>query len=59
MKLKKTEHGVEFTAETAYEKECLEHLANQSQISVSFEDRWNRTGSLKIEGKPHPWDEKK
>lgn len=56
MKIKKTEHGIELIPETPFEKECLVHLARQNSITVKFEDQWDQTGPVKIEGQPHPWD---
>jgi hypothetical protein len=56
MKCKKTEYGVELIPETDHERECLKHLERQSSVTITFEDTWNKTGNLQIEGKPHPWD---
>lgn len=55
MKVKKTEHGIELEPENELEKECLRHIAGKS-LTAKFEDAWNRTGDLKIEFQPHPWD---
>lgn len=56
MKVKKTECGVELEPETLHERECLEHLHRQSQVTMKFDDDWDNTGNLTIEGRPHPWD---
>lgn len=56
MQIKKTEYGVELEAETPYEQECLKHLHRQGRVTMKFDDDWDNTGNLTIEGKPHPWD---
>lgn len=58
MKCKMTECGVELIPENDYEIECLKHLERQNSVSISFQDNWDKTGNLKLEGKPHPWDKK-
>lgn len=58
MKCKKTEHGVELIPESDYEKECLLHIKHQDNVKIEFEDTWNNTGNLIIQGEPHPWDKK-
>lgn len=57
MKVKKTEYGIELEPETSYERECLDHIAGKKLTAV-HEDAWARKGLVKIEFKPHPWDEK-
>lgn len=60
MKCKKTEFGIELVAESDYEQECLKHLdSKKGSLTINFEDSWNKSGTLKIEGKPHPWDERR
>lgn len=58
MKIKKLEHGVEFEAENDYERECLKHIAGK-QLTSKYENAWDRTGSVVVEFKPHPWDVKR
>ena len=55
MKIKKTEHGIELEPETPHEKECLKHIAGK-QLTAKYENVWDQTGPVKIEFKPHPWD---
>lgn len=56
MKCKKTEYGIELIPETDFERDCLRHVQEQVNVTLQFEDAWNRTGNLKIEGQPHHWD---
>lgn len=58
MKVKRTEHGVELTAESDFESECLRHLRRQGTVTIKFEDDWNSKGCLRIEGQSHPWDKR-
>lgn len=55
MKVEKSEYGIKLIPESKYEEECLSHIGGK-QIKAQFSDSWNRTGSLKIEFEPHPWD---
>jgi len=59
LKIKKTELGIELGIELEpdnnYEEECLKHIAGK-QLSAKYENDWDRTGSVKIEFKSHPWD---
>ncbi len=55
VKCKITEHGVELIPENKFEQECLKHLEKQGEIKMSFEDDWNKSGNLKLEGKPDLW----
>lgn len=56
MKCKKTQYGIELIPENNFEIECLKHLFDHKPVSVVFEDNWNNTGNLIVQGKPHPWD---
>lgn len=58
MKCKKTEHGIELIPENDFDAECLRHLERQTNVSIKFEDTWNKSGNLHLEGKGHPWDER-
>jgi len=54
MKVIKKEHGIELTAENAFERECLKHVANK-QLTAKFENSWDQDGSLNLEFDAHPW----
>lgn len=57
MKCTITEHGITLEAQTDFERQCLEKIAGKT-VTAKFEDDWNRTGALKLECEPHPWDAK-